>query len=48
MTAPLLELENLTVSFPTPKGRVEVVKGLSFTSVANGLASWAKAARANP
>jgi len=31
MTAPLLELENLTVSFPTPKGRVEVVKGLSFT-----------------
>jgi len=31
MTTPLLELENLTVSFPTPKGRVEVVKGLSFT-----------------
>ncbi|MFG6569524.1 ABC transporter ATP-binding protein [Sulfitobacter sp. 1A13679] len=31
MTAPLLELENLSVSFPTPKGRVEVVKGLSFT-----------------
>ncbi|MFG6563236.1 ABC transporter ATP-binding protein [Sulfitobacter sp. 1A13421] len=31
MTAALLELENLTVSFPTPKGRVEVVKGLSFT-----------------
>ena len=31
MTTPLLELENLTVSFPTPKGRVDVVKGLSFT-----------------
>ncbi|AHD08368.1 ABC transporter ATP-binding protein [Phaeobacter gallaeciensis] len=29
--APLLELENLRVSFPTPKGRVEVVKGLSLT-----------------
>jgi len=29
--SPLLELENLRVSFPTPKGRVEVVKGLSFT-----------------
>ena len=28
---PLLELENLRVSFPTPQGRVEVVKGLSFT-----------------
>ena len=31
MTARLLELKNLSVSFPTPKGRVEVVKGLSFT-----------------
>lgn len=31
MTAPLLEVENLRVSFPTHKGRVEVVKGLSFT-----------------
>lgn len=31
MTTPLLELENLTVSFPTPKGRVDVVKGMSFT-----------------
>lgn len=31
MTTPLLELENLTVSFPTPKGRIDVVKGLSFT-----------------
>ncbi|MCL4156227.1 UNVERIFIED_CONTAM: hypothetical protein GTU68_012236, partial [Idotea baltica] len=28
---PLLELENLRVSFPTPKGRIEVVKGVSFT-----------------
>ena len=27
---PLLEVENLRVSFPTPKGRVEVVRGLSF------------------
>lgn len=30
MTA-LLDIENLRVSFPTHKGRVEVVKGLSFT-----------------
>ncbi|MFS4580885.1 ABC transporter ATP-binding protein [Phaeobacter sp. C3_T13_0] len=29
--APLLEVDNLRVSYPTPKGRVEVVKGLSFT-----------------
>ncbi|MBW6419007.1 ABC transporter ATP-binding protein [Celeribacter sp. PS-C1] len=29
--APLLDLQNLRVSFPTPKGRVDVVKGLSFT-----------------
>ena len=28
---PLLEVENLRVSFPTHRGRVEVVKGLSFT-----------------
>lgn len=28
--APLLEVENLRVSFPTPKGRVEVVRGVSF------------------
>lgn len=27
----LLNVENLKVSFPTPKGRVEVVKGLSFS-----------------
>jgi len=31
MTTPLLEVENLRVSFPTHSGRVEVVKGLSFT-----------------
>ncbi|MBQ4809034.1 ABC transporter ATP-binding protein [Phaeobacter sp. HS012] len=30
-SAPLLEVENLRVSFPTPKGRVEVVKGLNLT-----------------
>ncbi len=30
MSTPLLEIENLRVSFPTPSGRVEVVKGLSF------------------
>lgn len=30
MTKPLLEIENLRVSFPTPKGRVEVVRGLSL------------------
>ncbi|KKB81108.1 peptide ABC transporter ATP-binding protein [Devosia soli] len=31
MSTPLLEVENLRVSFPTHSGRVEVVKGLSFT-----------------
>ncbi|MVS97526.1 ABC transporter ATP-binding protein [Devosia marina] len=31
MTAPLLSVQNLRVSFPTHTGRVEVVKGLSFT-----------------
>ena len=29
--APLLEVQNLRVSFPTPRGRVEVVRGVSFT-----------------
>jgi peptide/nickel transport system ATP-binding protein len=29
--APLIDIRNLRVSFPTPKGRVEVVKGISFT-----------------
>ena len=27
----LIDIENLTVSFPTPRGRIEVVKGISFT-----------------
>ena len=31
MSAPLLEVENLRVSFPSPTGRVEVVRGISFT-----------------
>ena len=31
MSSPLLTVENLRVSFPTHSGRVEVVKGLSFT-----------------
>ena len=31
MVKPLLTIENLRVSFPTHTGRVEVVKGLSFT-----------------
>ncbi|MCO6391753.1 ATP-binding cassette domain-containing protein [Aliihoeflea aestuarii] len=31
MSAPLLEVDNLRVSFPTHQGRVEVVKGISFT-----------------
>ncbi|MAN44623.1 MAG: peptide ABC transporter ATP-binding protein [Hyphomonas sp.] len=31
MDTPLLTVENLRVSFPTHTGRVEVVKGLSFT-----------------
>lgn len=30
MSKPLLDVENLRVSFPTPKGRVEVVRGVSF------------------
>ena len=29
--APLLDIQNLRVSFPTHRGRVEVVKGVSFT-----------------
>ena len=31
MSDDLLAVENLTVSFPTPRGRVEVVKGISFS-----------------
>jgi peptide/nickel transport system ATP-binding protein len=31
MSGPLLEVENLCVSFPTLKGRVEVVRGISFS-----------------
>lgn len=31
MTSPLLDIKNLQVSFPTPQGRVDVVKGLSFS-----------------
>ncbi|MCR9139263.1 MAG: ABC transporter ATP-binding protein [Alphaproteobacteria bacterium] len=30
MSAPLLSIEDLRVSFPTPKGRIEVVKGVTF------------------
>jgi len=30
MSAPLLQLRNLRVSFPSPRGPVEVVKGVSF------------------
>lgn len=31
MSTPLLDISNLSVSFPTPHGRVEVVKSISFT-----------------
>jgi len=31
MTLPLLDIENLRVSFPTSRGPVEVVKGISFS-----------------
>lgn len=31
MTTPLLDVQNLTVSFPTHQGRVEVVKSISFS-----------------
>ncbi|KKB85142.1 peptide ABC transporter ATP-binding protein [Devosia limi DSM 17137] len=31
MSSPLLDVQNLRVSFPSPKGPVEVVKGISFT-----------------
>ncbi|PRD51566.1 ABC transporter ATP-binding protein [Phyllobacterium myrsinacearum] len=31
MSAPLLEIENLRVSFPTQKGIIDVVRGVSFT-----------------
>jgi len=30
MSDDLLEIDNLTVSFPTPRGRIDVVKGISF------------------
>lgn len=30
MSTPLLDIKNLRVSFPTPRGPVEVVKGISF------------------
>ncbi|MDR3475647.1 MAG: ABC transporter ATP-binding protein [Devosia sp.] len=30
MSAPLLEVENLRVTFPTPRGPVDVVRGVSF------------------
>ncbi|MEL6774866.1 MAG: ATP-binding cassette domain-containing protein, partial [Pseudomonadota bacterium] len=31
MSAPLLEVEDLRVAFNTPKGRVDAVRGVSFT-----------------
>ncbi|XHC00456.1 ABC transporter ATP-binding protein [Nitratireductor sp. ac15] len=31
MSAPLLEIENLTVTFPTSRGPVDVVQGISFS-----------------
>jgi len=31
LSPPLLEVENLRVSFPSPQGRVEVVRGVSFS-----------------
>jgi ABC-type dipeptide/oligopeptide/nickel transport system, ATPase component len=31
VSANLLEIENLTVTFPTPRGPVDVVRGISFT-----------------
>ena len=31
MSRPLLEIDTLTVTFPTPRGPVDVVKGISFT-----------------
>ena len=31
MTNPLLEIENLRVTFPTPRGDLDVVRGISFT-----------------
>ncbi|WP_295811378.1 ABC transporter ATP-binding protein [uncultured Nitratireductor sp.] len=31
MSAPLLDIENLTVTFPTSRGPVDVVKGISFS-----------------
>ncbi|MBA8903480.1 ABC transporter ATP-binding protein [Phyllobacterium sp. P30BS-XVII] len=31
MSTPLLEIDNLRVTFPTPKGPIDVVRGISFT-----------------
>ncbi len=31
MSTPLLEIENLRVTFPTPRGDIDVVRGVSFT-----------------
>jgi peptide/nickel transport system ATP-binding protein len=31
LTTPLLEVENLRVTFPTPRGDIDVVRGVSFT-----------------
>ncbi|PSJ63031.1 ABC transporter ATP-binding protein [Pseudaminobacter soli (ex Li et al. 2025)] len=31
MSTPLLEIENLRVTFPTPRGEIDVVRGVSFT-----------------
>ena len=31
MSAPLLDIDGLTVTFPTAQGPVDVVKGISFT-----------------
>lgn len=31
MSTPLLEVENLRVTFPTPRGDIDVVRGVSFT-----------------
>jgi len=47
MTGPLLELEDLRITFPGPNGPLEAVRGVSFAVGRERLASSASRARAS-